>query len=246
MCKASRYQAENKVKNVLGVIALVLLCTLSTRAPALTIGQVDTFEGSIDNWSAGGGPFGQAPPVPPQVVDDGGPGGPGDGFLQITSQGGSGPGSRLVAMNIMGQWAGNYLAAGVSAIGLDLRNLGDTDLTVRLLFEDPIPLPPENEAVTSLGILLPAGGGWTHAVFPIGPAFLTALEGSATTVLQQTTILRIIHAPTASDAVPIAGVLGVDNIRAIPEPASTMLLGAATLALFLTRRREPCAARAGT
>jgi hypothetical protein len=42
------------------------------------------------------------------------------------------------------QWAGDYLAAGIDGIAMDLRNLGTTDLTVRLLLEDPMGAPPAN------------------------------------------------------------------------------------------------------
>ena len=120
-----------------------------------------------------------------------------------------------------------YLAAGIVAIAMDLRNLGTTDLTVRLYFEDPIPGPPLNEAVTTLGVLLPAGGAWTHALFPIAPDSLTVLQGNATTLLSNTTVLRI-FAGAALDFPPaqMTGVLGVDNIQAVPEPETIALLAA--------------------
>jgi hypothetical protein len=102
---------------------------------------------------------------------------------------------------------------------------------VRLLFEDPLGGPPIDEAVTSLGALLPAGGGWTHVVFPVSAADLTAVSGSTSALLSQVTLLRIIHSPTADDAVPVVGVLGVDNItaNAVPEPASLVLIATVLL-----------------
>ncbi|HSC64003.1 MAG TPA: PEP-CTERM sorting domain-containing protein [Caldimonas sp.] len=206
-------------------------------AHAVNPGEIDTFSGGIEGWFAGGGPFGQVPPTPPAVIASGGPAGAGDSFLQIVANGSAGAGGRLVAMN-GAQWAGNYLTAGISAIAMDLRNLGASDLTVRLYFEDPIPGPPVNEAVTTLGVLLPAGGGWTHALFPISPANLTVLQGNATTLLSNTTVLRIFSG-AALDFPPdrVAGVLGVDNIQAIPEP-ETLALVAAGLALVAARTRR--------
>jgi hypothetical protein len=175
------------------------------------------------------------------VIASGGPTGAGDAYLQVTAGGGSGPGSRLSVMNAT-QWAGNYLAAGIGSIEMDLINLGSTDLTIRLFFEDPIPGPPQNEAVSTQGVFLPAGGGWVHAIFDLNA--LTALEGTVLGALTQTTILRIIHASGVSEATPVAGVLGVDNILAvagtiaIDEPASGWLLAAALVAFALQRARR--------
>jgi len=206
---------------------------------AVSVGQVDTFSGGIAGWFAGGGPFGQVPPVPPTVIGSGGPSGAGDSFLQLTSNGSGGPGGRLVGMNAS-QWAGNYAAAGVNAISMDLRNFGDSDLTVRLYFEDPIPGPPLNEAVSTRGVVLPAGGGWVHAVFEVAPGSLTVLQGDASTLLGNTTVMRIFHdADPAFPPARVAGVLGVDNIAAIPEPSSwvLMFMGLGATALLTRRRR---------
>jgi len=125
---------------------------------------------------------------------------------------------------------------------MDVRNLGTTALTVRLLLEDPMGGPPVDEAVTSFGAVLPAGSEWTHVAFPVSAASLTALSGSTSTLLGQVTLLRIIHSPTTDDAVPVIGVLGVDNITAaaaaIPEPASVLLAVPALLAFRAGRRRS--------
>ena len=217
------------------MMATVAAVSLTYFASAATI---DTFQdGTTDGWFAGGLGTGQTPPVPPQVIANGGPAGVGDQFLQITGLGGSGAGSRIVAIN-GSQWAGNYLGSGINAIAMDLNNLGNSILTIRLLFEDPMMAPPVDEAVTTFGITLPVGSGWTHVVFPISPASMTVISGDVNTLLGNTTLLRIIDSPTPTDAVTIAGVLGVDNIASVaPEPAMFMpVLGALGL-LFLRRRR---------
>jgi hypothetical protein len=207
-------------------------------AGAAVVGQTDRFEsGTTEGWFAGGGPFEQVPPVPPQVVGTGGPGGAGDGYLRVTAQGGSGPGSRLVAMN-GAQWAGNYSGQRLGAIGMDLLNSGTTDLTIRLLFEDPMGGPPANLAVTSFGATLPAGSGWTHVTFPITAADLMAIEGTALGALSGTTLLRIIHSPLAEVAVPVVGTLGIDNITVTPAPAGLVLAATGFLALAAGKRRR--------
>ncbi len=215
-----------------------LLLALAPFASAAMIGQIDTFQsGTTEGWFAGGLGFAQVPPVPPFVSPNGGPLGVGDQYLVITSQGGNGPGSRLTAMNLA-QWAGDYLSAGIIGIGLDLNNFGASDLTIRLLFEDPMGGPPADEAVTTMGFFLPGGSGWTHAVFPIAPSDFTVLSGDINTLLGNTTLIRIIHADAADEAEPIAGLLGVDNITAIPEPATLFMAGLSLTGLALWRRKS--------
>ena len=121
---------------------------------------------------------------------------------------------------------------------MDLKNIGLTELTVRLQLEDPMGAAPADEAVTSFGAVLPVGGGWAHFVFPILPADLTVLAGDAATLLSQVTFLQIIQNPKPGDLSPVAGVLGVDNIRAIPEPSSLALITSAALAGFMAYRRR--------
>jgi hypothetical protein len=216
----------------------------SSAAAAVALGQVDTFSASAEEWFIGGGPGGIGR-VPVSVVPAGGPGGAGDAYLQLTSSGMGGPGSKLVANNAS-QWTGNYVAAGVTAIEMDLANLGTTDLTIRLLFEDPgAATPPANIAATTFGAVLPAGSGWTHVRFAIEPGDLTAVAGDPATVLGGTTFFRIFHNPVPAFAPPpagppsIAAVLGVDNITAVPEPSAVvmMLVGLGAVGMAVRRRR---------
>ena len=49
------------------VLTIAIAFAPSTAAGA-SIGLTDTFQdGTTDGWFAGGGPFGQVPPVPPQM-----------------------------------------------------------------------------------------------------------------------------------------------------------------------------------
>jgi hypothetical protein len=217
-----------RARIILYVIALII--GLGVSAAAVTIRQIDTFQsGTTKGWVAGGGPVMQNPPGPPFVQPSGGPGGAGDQFLVITSQGGDGAGSRLTAFNIFGQWADNYLTNGIAGIAMDLRNLGTTELTIRLEFENPF--SGGDEAVTNTGVTLAPGSLWMHAVFPVGIQRLTAVEGTVAGALENTTVLRIIQAPGLPDSEAIAGVLGVDNIAAVPEPATGMLIAVSLLAV---------------
>jgi hypothetical protein len=201
------------------VVALVVVVPLT--AGAVSLGVLDTFQnGTTEGWFAG---LFRDPSTPPHVEATGGPGGAGDAYLVVTAVGGFGAGSRLVTMN-RSQWAGDYLTAGIPTIAMDLKNFGTTDLTIRLLFENPTGALPTDAAVTNLGAVVPVGGDWTHVVFPIDSSALTATLGTVTDALSGTTQLRIMHnalADAGADA--IVGVLGIDNIMAgaISSPPST-------------------------
>jgi hypothetical protein len=221
---------------VLTVAALALGSTTSYAGP-LTI--IDTFSVDEANWFAGGlGPPGGTPPVPPTQIPNGGPTGAGDGFLQITATGGGGPGSRLVAINGT-QWAGDFLAAGILSISMDLQNQGATDLVIRLLFENPLGGPPTDEGITSFGAVLPANSDWMHFVFPIRPSDLEAEIGDMNALLSNVTLLRIIHSEEPDDADSVIAQLGVDNIgvSVAPEPATIFLMMSGLGAAVLRRRR---------
>lgn len=212
-------------------IACAAFGTLPAHA-AITFGQIDTFEETPAGWGVGDGN-----PNPPAVQPDGGPLGDGDGYLRIASVGGVGPGSRMAMFNTA-QWAGDYLGAGVDEIDLRVRNLGTTDLDVRLLLRND-----SNGTSLVTGVVhLDAGGDWTHARFSLRA---DDVSGSAyAAVMHGVTALNLLHAPNAitarSQSPAIAGVLGVDNIAAVPEPAENALLaaGLATLALGVGLRRR--------
>jgi hypothetical protein len=216
--------------------AMVMALAVPRFASAVTIDQVDTFEdGTTQDWVVGG-----PHPAPPINVPTGGPTGAGDRFLQLTAVGGSGAGSRLAVINDT-QWTGNYLAAGVTGIEMDVENLGDSNLALRVLFQDPLALggTPDNAAVSTAPIALPAHSGWTHVVFPIEAGDLTATLGSVDAALANATELRIFHSTTPNfpPLLPIVAQLGVDNVRAVPEPGAAMGIALAIGALAVTRLR---------
>jgi hypothetical protein len=209
------------------LIATLTCISTVSMTRAVSVGQVDTFEdGTTQNWVINllnlGAPPAAALPV---NIASGGPAGAEDNYLRLTAVGGGGAGGRLVVINFMGQWAGDYIAQGFNAIEMDVNNLGNSDLSLRLLFADPGAGPPANVAVSQVPIVVPAGSGWTSISFPIGPSHLLGLAGEVDEALRNTTELRLFHSADPTFPGPaIVAQLGVDNIRAVPETGATWAL----------------------
>jgi len=209
---------------------------------AFGLPAVQTFEdGTTQGWISGGGPSGGGAPFPPTNIGSGGPSGVDDSFLQITGTGLPGPGGRLVANNFT-EWGGDYATVGVDFISMDLKNLGSSDLYVRLLLENPLVGPPTDVAITD-AFFLPAGSDWQGYAFSVQPSDLIVLAGDVDALLSDVTALRIFSSQAPIfPADPLAGVLGVDNIGVaiptpVPEPASGLLVLVAFAGIAL--RRHP-------
>ncbi len=231
------------------VVLGATVCAALFAGPALAIPTaVQDFEdGTTQGWTAGGGPIGGVPLAPPTVVS-GGAGGADDDFLQVTATGSAGPGSRLAAIN-PSAWAGNYSSAGLTTIGMDLRNFGATDLYIRLLIEDLTDLPQARYAITD-ALFLPAGGDWTDASFSVAAADLIALEGDVAAILSSVTHLRILGSADPNwlfapgNQPPVNAILGVDNItpnvfadggnggNEVPEPSTAWLVALGLLGIL--------------
>jgi hypothetical protein len=204
-------------------------------AKAIVVGQLDNFEdGTLQDWNNGGA---GAPPV--LNIGTGGPAGVNDNFMQVTSDG-SGAGQFLTVFN-RSQWLGNYLGAGVTAIEMDLRNLGSVSLTIRLAFKNVG--GPGAVGYLSSGFTLASGSGWQHVVFQINPAAMVAVGGPDafnTFFASDVQEMRLINETGTSNlnGNAITGQLGVDNIHAVPEPSVVLLTGTGILAFTVIRRKR--------
>jgi hypothetical protein len=195
--------------------------------------------GTTQGWFVG--LFGVPHPAPPVNIPDGGPGGAGDAFLRLTSLGGAGPGSKLAVINLE-QWAGNYTAAGVTGLAVDVRNFGPDEVALRLLLENPKGAVPTDRAITS-PLILPPGSPWTSISFSLLPGDLKVLQGDVDVLLGEVTELRFFHG--VADGFPgesLTAQLGIDNLRAlgaqrVTEPGSLVLLSLGLAGGAMLRRR---------
>jgi hypothetical protein len=199
-------------------LSLALAGLTALPAAAVTVGTQDTFEdGTTSGWRIGPA----SALLQPVNVPDGGPAGAGDAYLTFTSTGVDGPGGRLVG--IAGdQWFGDYIAAGVTAIAMDVINLGSTDVDLRLYFAG------SSGTGTSVdGITVASGSGWRRVAFSTLPGAITVAPGvPALDVLSNVSELRLFHSAGTSFPGPnIAAQIGIDNVTAVPEPATWGMLG---------------------
>jgi hypothetical protein len=222
--------AMSRRRGAVSIAVLGLLSFAATARATPVNNQVNDFEaGTTQGWTNGGGA------TDPTNVTTGGPGGANDNFLRVSARGGSGAGSRLTSYNRASQWVGNYVTAGVTSVEMDLKNLGTTPLVMRVGLQET----GNTRYVTTVPFNLPSDGLWHHAAFPLNPTSLTRIGSTAVaTGLTRVSELRIIHS-TAADFMgdPIASSFGVDNVRAVPEPGISCLVGSCAAGLLLRRRR---------
>ena len=224
------------LKNIFSAALFALLLLLFVRpAGAIVFGQLDDFQGGTTmGWDNG------AQQV--ALVSSGGPAGIGDAYIQVTANGG-GMGGRLVAQNF-GQWTGDYIATGVNAIEFDLINQSSVTLSIRIAFKTDS--TQSSSGYLSLPAILAVGSGWQHFSISLTAANLTAIGGPAAynTFFQNGFgEMRIINeaGSTNLNGDPVVGQLGIDNIRAVPEPTATAFAAGGLLwlgARFLRGKRR--------
>jgi len=212
------------------LVLAMLAVAMSARAQVV-LGQVDTFQnGTLQGWTGGANPI--------NIPTDG-PAGAGDRYLGINSIGGNGPGSRLATFNDT-QWSGNFLAAGVSGVEVDFRNEGSTPLELRVVLF--LLASPGARYTSTNAFLLAPGSGWQHASFVLDAGNMVLVDGTATYAQTMSNVSRMMFrhnagAPSA-EGTPVVGRLGIDNVRAVPEPATLAGLVAGILALSRSRAKR--------
>jgi hypothetical protein len=196
----------------IGALAACTGVFLAGSARAVVLGQVDDFEnGTTQGWLVGM----PAAPAPPVNVADGGPAGAGDAYLRVRGVGGTGPTSKPTVFNQV-QWKGDYTGTGVLQISADLRNLGNTELDMRLLITRDFALG--GQRFMAAAVHLPPGSGWVRAVWRVAASALLPADfipGDPALALRQVGELRIFHGgPCIFPGPGLVAELGIDNVRA--------------------------------
>jgi autotransporter-associated beta strand protein len=196
------------------LIALVVgLAGVDKCVAAITLNQVDTFTGSLDNWTDGHSGS--------NVLDvgTGGPNGTGDGYLQVSS-GSFGGQARMITFD-QSQWVGNYTTAGVGVISMELKNFGTTTLPIRITIRDgTLESVPGYSSTTPF--MLPADGNWHLATFSVTASAMTAVgTGAPAFATELTSIADFRLLSSAAPAImgdSINARIGVDDITALAPP----------------------------
>ena len=187
----------------------------------IVVGHVDDFQdGTEMNWREG-----PQSPNPPFNVNDGGPGGQGDAHIQNESFGDFGAGSRMAMFNT-DQWGGDYLSAGVQAIEADMANFGQSPLFMRI----GLTTPSGESYVSSQPFVLGPDSNWQQVSFGLSDAEMVPVTTTLPldVVLSEVAELRILSSEQVTanpngrpvgDVIPGFGLLAVDNITAVGEPA---------------------------
>jgi hypothetical protein len=196
-----------------------------TMAQGITIGQVDNFEdGTTQGWVEGSSAVN---------IATNGPAGGNDHYLPLSS-GGFGGTVRLLALNDS-QWLGNYAVSGVTGIEMDLKNFGPSTLPIRIAIRESTGGSNTPGYASTTAFNLVADGAWHHSVFSLTANSLTAINSPQplATDLANVADFRLLSsaAPsTIGDA--ISAQIGVDNITAVPEPA-TMVTAIAGIGILI-------------
>ena len=217
----------------LGLLLAISLSVLSPHpARALSGNQVDNFQdGTLQGWSGGSNL---------SNISTGGPAGTGDRYLQVSANA-----SFLGTFNKV-QWLGNYLAAGIDRIDVNLNNFGPNAVSIRVMLFTPgcdLGGAACTAWTSTNATTLAPSSGWVSASFSIKQADLTRVLGSSsyTASFQNIERLLIRHddgAPSPPGIGPfVTATLGIDNVLPEPNGPLGLIVGAALLAGLSRRRR---------
>ena len=207
------------------LLALTILVFAPSTSRGITLGQIDTFEdGTKDGWTAG--------PVIQSTL--GGPGGASDHYLILKP--GVSTATMLLQFENDSQWTGNYLAAGVTRIEMDLINPSSSAMSMRIAIANG----GIGGYTSSTAYTLPPDNQWHHAIFGLTADSLTAgtsppplndflANVSGFFIYDSRDLFFADLGPTG---------FGIDNVHAIPEPASISILLSGIVGIALLRRRR--------
>jgi hypothetical protein len=213
------------------LLAAMLFGSQAAPAVAVSLATLDAFNsGTTAGWGGG---------AAISVAPNSGPSGAGDNALRVSA-------TNRVAIVNTAQWAGDYAGSGVNRLLLDVRNDNAFPLQMRLgLARGVVGSGGSGDTyVSASAVPVPADGQWHHITLSLAPGDLvphtnnTNPTPSAAFALESVSHFRIIH-NTSPDFLGATGpaVFLLDNITAIPEPATLALAAFALGAIPVLRNR---------
>ncbi|MEM6332896.1 MAG: PEP-CTERM sorting domain-containing protein [Planctomycetota bacterium] len=207
------------------------------QASAIGLDSIDTFDADNEGWRVGNA--GVAPSFENDTSFNGQP-----GFLRHFSDGG-GPNGKWLMWSEQADWTGDYLTANVSGISMWLDGRTGNDTIVWIGFDGP------GGWFFTPGQTLVIDNDWERFEFDINPDSLIHSADSGGTGVAVDTLSNVERFEIFAGPGPVSyasrgdllrggtseNIIWVDNIAAIPEPASVAALGLAAL-VGLTRRRS--------
>jgi hypothetical protein len=210
-------------------VVCALMWTAAAASPcwAITLGHVDNFnDGTTQGWRVG--VVGIFPVNQPDI----GPTGAGDHSLWMATDLAGGSQPNLVVFNTSSNWIGNWTAAGVSRIEVDVRDPGSNSfpLAIRLGIVGPDGGPTMgggNDTFVTAAMPVPSDGQWHRLSFDVSPSSFFSTGGTdIEEVLSAVRHFRILHNPNqffSGDSPIGGGEFYLDNIQALSamEPPTT-------------------------
>jgi hypothetical protein len=143
-----------------------------------------------------------------------GPQGVDDNYVKIQA---GGEGNLHLAMRCDVQWAGDWIAAGVTVVECHLRNEGKEPLEMRFVL-----ISSGTRFTSTKAVMLPADGKWHKTAFPVRSGDLTRVLGSFSynTVMSNVTTVLIRHdegEPSEGGSgfpMGVVAACGIDNVEA--------------------------------
>jgi hypothetical protein len=207
---------SNRAKRFRQLSLVLLIILLPGDCWAISANEIDDFQTSTaEGWSINRG-F-----TPVAVAENEGPAGNGDHalFMSTATMGVT----HLLVMNVS-QWTGNWTAAGITQVSLDVRNPNAFNLSMRLGIAGPGGASGGGTGDTHVtdAISVAADDAWHTLTFDVLASDFTAIDGANTAAaLAGVTQLRFIHNSAVSFVGDTAGGdFYLDNIQAIASPAT--------------------------
>jgi hypothetical protein len=228
-----RSRSDRVSKHAARYLLLLALSVFARHCWGISANQFDDFnDGMVHGWSINNGL------TPVFVAEHEGPLGENDHALLMSTTFIMHP--RLLVLNVS-QWTGNWTAANITQISLDVRNPNTFPLSMRLGIAGPGGVQAGGAGDTHVtgATTVPADNLWHSLTFDVLPANFTSISGENTAAaLAAVSQFRVIHNPsTLFMGSFVEGSFYLDNIRAIAVPEPTMALIVLVISLLTSAGR---------